>query len=116
MHTLDEIANAWVSRASGRAMFSVKYTADVFKPVPGERYAGVICMIFDHGLLLTLPSNTKTLIPVASLVDYGFAWDGKTFTRKEKVLAVGDRVYMSIKHVQFAEDHFNCVCDWAEEQ
>ena len=114
VHSLDEIVDAWVSRANGRSMFSVKYTADVFKPVPGERHSGEICMIFEHGLLVTLPSHTKTLIPSASLVACGFEWDGTAFVRNETRLVVGQRVRMVIKHAQFVEDHFNCVCDWVD--
>ena len=76
--------------SSGNAIFNVEFGLYTFKPSKGDILEGVVCVVFEHGILLDICekniSNMKVLIPQNNLGDFTWNKSKDSFEGKSIVI------------------------------
>jgi DNA-directed RNA polymerase subunit E'/Rpb7 len=80
---LEKILANGVAPGSSENVFIVNFSADVIKPDIGKVVAGVVCLIFDGGILVSVADRFKVTIPAHAFEDhFELSSDESEYVRK----------------------------------
>lgn len=87
----------------------------VIMPCPGLRCYGVIKMVYEQGVFVSLYNIFDTLIPLDYLTRAGYVYDSasQSFVRATpfSVIACGVMVNARVTNTNYEQGKFNCIAD-----
>lgn len=105
-----DIGSNIIAPATLMAVYTVKYEADVIKPVKGLILSGKICMIFKQGIFVNILDKMKVLIPENNIKGYKFNDDIFVSEDKDKDdLVINTKVEIEITMVKYEKKSFSCI-------
>ena len=105
-----EIGSNMIAPATLMAVYTVKYEADVIKPIKGLILSGEICMMFKQGIFVNILDKMKVLIPENNIEGYKF--DDDIFVSEDKDkddLVINTKVEIEITMVKYEKKSFSCI-------
>jgi DNA-directed RNA polymerase II subunit RPB7 len=91
---LEQILANGVTTGSSENIFIVNFSADVIKPDIGKVVTGVVCLIFEGGILVSVADRFKVTIPAHALEDhFDLSSDESEYLRKHRLTPLS--LYMS---------------------
>ena len=107
---IEEIIDNIIAPATSTVFFTVKYRANILKPVIGEVVKGKICMIFQYGIFVDIMNIMKILIPATSMDNFEYN-NNEYDDNKGNVLSKGKEVSIKIISFKYEDKQFSCIGD-----
>tara|TARA_Y100000389_G_C17397240_1_gene483270 strand:- start:520 stop:1014 length:495 start_codon:yes stop_codon:yes gene_type:complete len=105
-----DIGSNIISPSTLMAVYTVKYEADVIKPVKGLILSGKICMLFKQGIFVNILDKMKVLIPENNIEGYKFNDDIFVSEDEDKDdLVINTNVEIEITMVKYEKKSFSCI-------
>lgn len=102
-----EIVKNVISNTSSGVFFTVKFGIKCLKPIVGNKYKGVVCMIFSNGIFVEVEEKLKILIPNNKMKKYKYVND--IYTDGKEKIREGVEVYLEIEMIRYEKQNFNCI-------
>jgi len=94
---------------NGDTIFKVEFEADVLKPQKDKIYKGIVCMIFEYGMLVEIKSIMKVLIPMEKLDGFTLSDNNSSLTKEKIEITKGNEVNIEIYDFKYSKHNFNCL-------
>lgn len=99
-----------ISNTNSDIIFDITFSAKVLKPEIGKEYTGIVCMIFSHGIFLSVSDKMKILIPADKLTGFTFNPKTKTFKNKSGTIIQTDtKLTSKIELTRYEKNNFSCI-------
>jgi DNA-directed RNA polymerase subunit E'/Rpb7 len=93
----------------GQGLFEVSYDVKTLKPKKDQVLTGIVCMVFEQGVLVEIHGKMKVLIPPDRIGKYKFDEDEDAFIHKTKSIKVEDEISVKIDMIKYENNNFNCI-------
>ena len=90
-------------------IFTVRFEAETLKPETGNKYTGVVCMVYKDGIFINVAEKQKMLIPSITLRGYTFEDVSGSYTKGNKRIKEGDEIKVVVTAVKYNKQSFSCV-------
>lgn len=105
-----KITDNTINRANSTNIFNVDFEAEVLKPEIGLICKGVVCMIFQEGIIVNVKNKMKVLIPLDLLnKKYSINRDVVVNESEKVIIRVGMDVKVEIVMIKYERKEFNCI-------
>lgn len=102
-----EIVKNVISNTSSGVFFTVKFGIKCLKPVLGNKYKGIVCMVFPNGIFVEVEEKLKILIPNNKMKKYKYIND--IYTDNKEKICQGVEVELEIEMIRYEKQNFNCI-------
>lgn len=110
VNRLVEVEDSWISSANSDIVFNVIFEAVALKPSVGDVLSGVVCMIFQTGILLDVNDKLKFLIPEDELREKGYELNkaGMYYKNGDTNIKRLDELDVRVVELKYKDREFMC--------
>ncbi len=90
-------------------VFTVRFEAETLKPEIGNKYTGVVCMVYKDGIFINVAEKQKMLIPSITLQGYTFEDVSGSYAKGNKKIKEGDKIEVVVTAAKYIKQSFSCV-------
>lgn len=110
VHGIRRIRDNYVSNATSNIIFDVEVDIERLKPEIGNRYKGIVTVVFCKGVFINVMERLRIFVPLDNN-GYTFNKTKSQFTSNstKRTISVGDLITVSIIGIKYVDKKFNCI-------
>lgn len=114
VHGIRRIRDNYVSNATSNIIFDVEVDVERLKPEIGNKYKGIVTMVFSKGVFINVMERLRIFVPLDSS-GYAFNKTSTQFSSSTKnTISVGDLITVCAVGIKYVDKKFNCVASLCE--